>query len=170
MRMGYYFLSISLAINIGGDAVASNGIRKPSLCGEDENIVFSCATSVTRSVSVCASRNEAGLLSYQFGAPDKVELSYPSENESPDFYYNKYSRYQTEYLRLGFSKNHYYYYIFKDSEYSRVSYGISIYQDGHESDERIITCKSSIIDNLDVGLKHAKCNGDSALGCEPPAG
>jgi hypothetical protein len=47
-----------------------------SLCAADEPVVFACHVG-TKLVSLCRPAGDRGMLSYRFGRPDGVELSYP---------------------------------------------------------------------------------------------
>ena len=58
-----------------------------SLCSSDEQVVFSCATTQKKVVSICASSDltaTAGYLQYRIGTPGKTpELTFPSAKERP---------------------------------------------------------------------------------------
>ena len=47
-----------------------------SLCAPDEPVVFACHVG-GKMVSLCRPAGDRGMLSYRFGGPDKLELSYP---------------------------------------------------------------------------------------------
>jgi hypothetical protein len=47
-----------------------------SLCTADEPVVFACHVG-SKLVSLCRASGDRGMLSYRFGRPDGVELSYP---------------------------------------------------------------------------------------------
>jgi hypothetical protein len=47
-----------------------------SLCAADEPVVFACHVG-TKLVSLCRASGDRGMLSYRFGRPDGIELSYP---------------------------------------------------------------------------------------------
>lgn len=162
-------ISALFILFISNNAFASDNLAGMSLCQNNESIVFSCAISKTKFVSICASNSSLAALKYRFGTPRKIELSYPPEGGVSKFRYSKYSRYQTEYIRLGFSIENYNYYIFRNYDESQDPsqiYGIALYKKNDESNETTINCKSQIIDNLQIGLKQAECNEESALGCD----
>ena len=47
-----------------------------SLCAPDEPVVFACHVG-SKLVSLCRPSGDRGMLSYRFGRPESVELSYP---------------------------------------------------------------------------------------------
>ncbi|MFC5480188.1 hypothetical protein [Massilia suwonensis] len=47
-----------------------------SLCAPDEPVVFACHVG-SKQVALCRPAGDRGMLSYRFGRPDSVELSYP---------------------------------------------------------------------------------------------
>ena len=47
-----------------------------SLCAPDEPVVFACHVG-SKMVSLCRPAGDRGMLSYRFGGPEKLELSYP---------------------------------------------------------------------------------------------
>lgn len=47
-----------------------------SLCAPNEPVVFACHVG-SKMVSLCRPADDRGMLSYRFGAPEKIELSYP---------------------------------------------------------------------------------------------
>jgi hypothetical protein len=47
-----------------------------SLCAANEPVVFACHVG-TKLVSLCRPADDRGMLSYRFGRPEGVELSYP---------------------------------------------------------------------------------------------
>ena len=47
-----------------------------SLCAADEPVVFACHVG-SKLVSLCRPTGDRGMLSYRFGRPDGLELSYP---------------------------------------------------------------------------------------------
>ena len=48
-----------------------------SLCAPNEPVVFACHVGA-KMVSLCRPAGDRGMLSYRFGGPDKLELSYPA--------------------------------------------------------------------------------------------
>lgn len=55
---------------------AALSAQAASLCAPDEPVVFACHVG-GKMVSLCRPAGDRGMLSYRFGAPDKLELSYP---------------------------------------------------------------------------------------------
>jgi hypothetical protein len=47
-----------------------------SLCAPNEPVVFACQVG-DKMVSLCRPAGDRGMLSYRFGAPEKLELNYP---------------------------------------------------------------------------------------------
>jgi hypothetical protein len=64
-------LAIALAM-----ATAAPLAAAASLCAPDEPVVFSCHVG-SKLVSLCRPPGDRGMLSYRFGRPESVELSYP---------------------------------------------------------------------------------------------
>jgi len=57
-------------------ACAAAPLQAASLCAPDEPVVFACHVG-SKMVSLCRPAGDRGMLSYRFGGPDKLELSYP---------------------------------------------------------------------------------------------
>ena len=55
---------------------ASLSAHAGSLCAPDEPVVFACHVG-SKMVSLCRPAGDRGMLSYRFGGPDKLELTYP---------------------------------------------------------------------------------------------
>jgi len=55
---------------------AASGVQAASLCAANEPVVFACHVG-SKMVSLCRPAGDRGMLSYRFGGPDKLELSYP---------------------------------------------------------------------------------------------
>ncbi|OYX02939.1 MAG: hypothetical protein B7Z15_18690 [Rhizobiales bacterium 32-66-8] len=72
-----------LAPSFVSPAVAASGA--PTLCRPGETVVFSCPTG-GRTASVCASADlssATGTMTYRYGRPDAVELSFPAAGVRP---------------------------------------------------------------------------------------
>ena len=70
---------------ISGTSLAARA-APTSLCTKDEKIVYSCATSATRFLSICASKDlskNAGYLQYRFGPSGKPDLVFPETPRHP---------------------------------------------------------------------------------------
>ena len=52
------------------------GAQAASLCAPNEPVVFACHVG-SKMVSLCRPAGDRGMLSYRFGGPDKLELTYP---------------------------------------------------------------------------------------------
>lgn len=50
--------------------------RAASLCAPNEPVVFACHVG-SKLVSLCRPAGDRGMLSYRYGGPEKLELSYP---------------------------------------------------------------------------------------------
>jgi len=91
-----------------------------SLCGADENIIFSCTTKPSgKIVSLCSSKDltkDRGYVQYRFGLPGKVELEFPKTREQSQqaFKYSHYFRAQFDQTEISFTSNGYQYSIFDD--------------------------------------------------------
>jgi len=57
-------------------ACACLSAQAASLCAANEPVVFACHVG-SKMVSLCRPAGDRGMLSYRFGGPDKLELSYP---------------------------------------------------------------------------------------------
>jgi len=51
-------------------------VQAASLCAPNEPVVFACHVG-SKMVSLCRPAGDRGMLSYRFGGPDKLELTYP---------------------------------------------------------------------------------------------
>ena len=70
---------------ISGTSLAARA-APTSLCTQDEKIVYSCATSATRFLSICASKDlskNVGYLQYRFGPSGKPDLVFPETPRHP---------------------------------------------------------------------------------------
>lgn len=61
---------------VAAAACASMNAQAASLCAPNEPVVFACHVG-GKMVSLCRPAGDRGMLSYRFGGPDKLELSYP---------------------------------------------------------------------------------------------
>ena len=61
---------------VAAAACASLTAQAASLCAPNEPVVFACQVG-SKMVSLCRPAGDRGMLSYRFGGPDKLELSYP---------------------------------------------------------------------------------------------
>jgi hypothetical protein len=86
----YQVKGISLLLVIALIAVpnvvagAPQGKSEQTLCGAQEQIVFSCITRQKKMLSLCASgklKQSVDRVQYRFGKPGKIELSYPEKSE-----------------------------------------------------------------------------------------
>ena len=86
-----------------------------SLCGDDEQVFFSCTLKNGKTVSLCASRfldNKTGYLQYRFGKNNRIELKFPEEknNSQEKFSYTHYSTHTFDRKTISF-ENHGYQYV-----------------------------------------------------------
>jgi hypothetical protein len=73
------------------EAITSASVIAPtpkvtSHCAPEEQVVFSCATTNSKVISLCSSSpltSSDGYLQYRFGPADKLELVYPAIKEHP---------------------------------------------------------------------------------------
>jgi hypothetical protein len=146
---------------LGGVAIAA-----PSLCKPTESVAFSCSTATSKNLALCVDKSTHAL-AYRFGRPEKVEMSYSAnQDDKSGFFYNHYFRSGVDYTRIAFIRSGYEYSIFRnyDATESRVpSYGVAVSRDG--GDEVQIKCRSEVVDNMSLLLKHLRCDESSALGC-----
>jgi len=138
----------------------------PSLCTSAETIIFSCATTKSKTIALCINKRNQ-LITYRYGALKKVELSHSAKlTDENGFFYNHYFRHGADYSRISFVVAGYEYAIFKNydaTEAPSPSYGIAISKNGNQQAQ--IKCQFHVIDNLPKFIKRLKCNEQSALGC-----
>ncbi|MEA2206688.1 MAG: hypothetical protein QOE77_3464 [Blastocatellia bacterium] len=118
-------------------------LRPNSLCGTDEQIIFSCRLKrPVKIVSLCASpdlQREQGYLQYRFGLPGRIELEYPEGQQGTQqrFEYTHYFRYQVDLTEINFSIEGNRYQIFdayNGEEKPRViQYGVTVTPPTRES-------------------------------------
>jgi heat shock protein HslJ len=118
-------------------------LRPNSLCGTDEQIIFSCRLKrPAKIVSFCASpdlQRDRGYLQYRFGLPGRIELEYPEDHQGTQerFEYTHYFRYQVDLTEINFSIEGNRYQIFdayNGEEKPRViQYGVTITPPTRES-------------------------------------
>ena len=89
-------------------SIVSHPALAQSLCMGDEQTLFSCRIANSgKQLALCASPqlDANGWLVYRFGAPGKVELSFPERREASlqRFGFWHYMRYQTDYTEVSFS-------------------------------------------------------------------
>jgi heat shock protein HslJ len=111
-------------------------LQANSLCGTDEQIVFSCRLRrPAKIVSLCASpdlERERGYLQYRFGLPARIELEFPKNRQSTQqqFAYTHYFRYQVDLTEINFTIDGNQYQIFdayNGEEKPRViQYGLQV--------------------------------------------
>lgn len=103
---------------------ARSGTRAPdtTLCSAGEHAVFSCdITGKDARVSLCASPDvgrNSGYMYYAYGTDDQIELTYPSDRESPTRHFSR------TYLALAGGSGGYAY-SFVDAGAKHVLYSIS---------------------------------------------
>ncbi|AFJ46269.1 hypothetical protein [Shimwellia blattae] len=121
---------------------------------------FSCSTS-------------KGELSLQ---SDNDQLVYEMKNASgnvflfsspsySDFLYNHYSRFQTDYMNVVFTKNNFKYTIFSNYEDGDSTKGITV-TNLKNNKEYTYKCKVDGVDKLSDLIGKIQCNKDSSLGCQ----
>ncbi|MBW0449237.1 hypothetical protein EN871_12485 [bacterium M00.F.Ca.ET.228.01.1.1] len=147
-------------------AMSSGSAAEPSLCSPKESVIFSCSTAASKVIALCMDEHTQ-LITYRYGKPQKIELSYSARQESEKgFFYNHYFRASVDYLRVAFSTAGYEYSIFRNydaTEAALASYGVAVSRNGN--DKAQINCHSRVVDNMTKIIKHLKCDNSSALGC-----
>ncbi len=71
-----WVFSSALAFAATAACCGALGAQAASLCAPNEPVVFACHVG-GKMVSLCRPAGDRGMLSYRFGVPDKLELSYP---------------------------------------------------------------------------------------------
>lgn len=130
----------------------SNVMAAPSLCSKDEKIIFSCSTSKTKIVSLCASSSlntTSGYLQYRFGKQgQRPELIYPEVPAHPSTYFEggtlAYAGGGGTYLR--FNRSQYSYTAFSGIGRGWEKAGLSIEKSGKQIAN--LSCKDEPISEI----------------------
>lgn len=158
--------SISCFLILFGGGISGVATATPSLCMPTEDVIFSCSTAISKTISLCVDKRSQ-LVTYRFGRVNKVELTYSARQESADgFLYNHYFRPSVDYTRILFSRSGYEYAIFRryDATESQLPNYELVVSRGGESEVQI-KCQSHVIDNMSKIINYLKCDESSALGC-----
>lgn len=146
------------------------------LCGAHEITVFSCKTSKTKSVSVCASKNLArhsasSYVAYRFGSPTKLELDITHKNPlstgDPRFYH--YFRPQVDRFSLTFQGKGAVYSVFSeydgdlDPEHPKSEAGVAGVT---KSKSAQIACIGAAKERWYVVQGHVPCEDDDMNVCQ----
>lgn len=127
-----------------------------SLCGKNEQLIWSCTTVKNKIASVCASKNLTmgkGYLQYRFGTLGKVELQLPTEREGSQkfFKFSRYTRPLVTMPQLTFENGDYAYEIHDDynaEEKPEIrSASLDVKKNGSEKTTSI-TCKNPTAGSL----------------------
>ena len=81
---GVGLLFIAAPFSISGSEAKPVDRTEPTLCREQEQIIFSCVTGRSKIVSLCAEGNlqkKDGRIQYRFGRSNAIELSYPERSD-----------------------------------------------------------------------------------------
>ena len=158
--------------------VAAHHSHALDLCKPHETTVFSCKTSKTKSVSVCASKNLAShrassYVVYRFGSPTKIELDITHKNPlsigAPQLYH--YFRSQVDRWSLAFQGKGAIYSVFSEYEGDfnpdkpQSSAGVHV-NTGAKSVE--IACVGPVKARWHVVAGHVPCEDDDTNSCETP--
>lgn len=81
-----------------------------------------------------------------------------------DFFYNHYSRFQTDYLSVRFNQHEYKYSIFSNYENGENTRGVTV-TNLKTKREYMYRCNDKGIDNLLDLTKQLQCDKDASLGC-----
>lgn len=82
----------ALAAGWAAGAAAMAADPRPTLCAAGEAAVFACPVGGGRLVSLCASADlgeHAGTLTYRFGRPGRLELSFPETPAHPKAHFRR---------------------------------------------------------------------------------
>ncbi|WP_322106632.1 hypothetical protein [Paraburkholderia sp. J41] len=160
-KITVFCIVIFLSNIVCGIAVAA-----PSLCAPTETVIFSCATTASKIISLCVDERDK-LISYRYGKLRRVEMSYSARVGGENgFYANHYFRPSVDYTRISFAVAEYQYSVFKNydaTEEPAIKYGVAVSKNG--DNETQIECHSRVADNMKKILKDLKCDRSSALGC-----
>lgn len=76
-RLALSFSALAVVSLIGAPA-AQSARPAPNLCGAGETPLFQCVTTGGKQVAVCAAKGGSPAVQYRFGAPGRLELTYPA--------------------------------------------------------------------------------------------
>lgn len=76
MRASRKYSVSELALVLAAACCVAAPAQAASLCAPNEPVVFACHVG-SKTVSLCRSAGDRGMLSYRFGTPDTLELRYP---------------------------------------------------------------------------------------------
>lgn len=122
---------------------------------------FSCSTS-KGSVSVIS---DSANLVYRMKNTDGSVFQYSSPTPKyTGYYYNHYSRFQTDYLKVGFEKGGFKYELFSNYEDGKDSRGITVVNLSNNK-EYTYNCINVGADKLTDLTSKLSCDKNNALGC-----
>ena len=81
------------------------------------------------------------------------------------FFYNHYSRFQTDYLTISFINGEYKYSIFSNYEDNKEEQGVAVFNAKSKKEYRY-NCIKTKTDNLSDLSSKLQCDKESALGCQ----
>lgn len=123
---------------------------------------FSCSTS-KGTISVIS---DSANLVYRMKNTDGSVFQYSSlAPEYTGYDYNHYSRFQTDYLKVGFEKGGFKYELFSNSEDGKDSRGITVVNLSNNK-ECTYNCINVGTDKLSDLTSKLSCDKNNALGCD----
>ncbi|WP_244968522.1 hypothetical protein [Rosenbergiella australiborealis] len=82
-----------------------------------------------------------------------------------DFLYNHYSRYQTDYINVAFTKDNFKYTVFSNYEDGESTKGVTV-TNMKNNREYTYNCKGEGVDKLSDLISKLQCDKGSSLGCQ----
>lgn len=139
-------------------AQASPKNQSSSLCGNEEQVIFSCAVAPgVRTVSLCASSaldHRRGYVQYRYGRPGAVELQFPQAraNTQLAFRYAHYFRARVDRTEITFDNDEYRYTLFDyfegDVRPAIIKAGVRVSKHGTKGAETQFRCVAKPTSNL----------------------
>jgi hypothetical protein len=130
--------------------VMTSALNVPSHCAPQEKVIFSCATTNAKIISLCSSSTltaSEGYLQYRFGPAGKPELVYPATKEHPSkhflFGHPHYTGAFGDYLK------------FKNGEYAYALFDFFIKFEGDKT--------GVVVSKSEEQIAYIPCKGGSQL-------
>lgn len=124
-------------------------------------VFFSCSTSI----GVASLYEDKNMLFYSMEkSSSPVFLFSSAKDKYEGFTYNKYFRYQTEYVHVNFFNKGFEYSIFSSMEDDEIQQGVTVInlKNGREYN---YFCKEVFVDKLIALSRYLSCDKQSSLGC-----
>ncbi|MBE3287137.1 hypothetical protein [Enterobacter cloacae complex sp. P31C] len=123
---------------------------------------FSCSTSKGE----LSLQSNSDQLVYEMKNANGKVFSFSSASPAySDFLYNHYSRYQTDYINVAFTKYNFKYTVFSNYEDGESTKGVTV-TNLKNNREYTYNCKGEGVDKLSDLISKLQCDKGSSLGCQ----